>query len=589
MVGPARKVKLEIPGEKSRRGDYELWLAGLGGEFFALIFGYPLLQHFSGVGKVWDWDYFLQLEWVPLWSVTHFHQLPLWSPYICGGIPMIANPQARVLSPFFLLHLLFGLPVGLHLEIMLQLALCFFGGYLLGKREGLNPFGCIACASIFPASSWFYLHLAAGHLTAIAWLALPWVALFTLMAVESGKLSWAILGGLVVALMWQEGGVYPASHAILLAAVLCVTLATSGGGLRPLKMLAIFGMFAFGFAAIKLLPAYHFIRLYPRPTRLSPNNYPARALWVALFSRNQYFARPSIGRCAFYEYGTYISLFAVVPALLGVITAPKRLRPWIIAALFFLVLALGDSDFPYAWRLLHLIAPFSSERVTARFLIPMLLAVGVFAGYGVDFVARRAGKALAIVLVAAAVLDAWMVGDFNLAQAVAIDDPPVTASGPFRQFATGYPATKMYPLEKSNRGDPTCYEAIRIASKVVGSNQPGYRGEQYLLGPGSIALRQWTPNALTYDVVTPSSGVMVVNQNYEPGWRVIDGAGEVFSYNGLIGIRLPAGQQRLKVAYRSYLFIVGAAVTMLTCIVAFLLWRMEIRKRGTAAEDAVPA
>jgi hypothetical protein len=571
----------------SRREKLELWLAGLGGVIFALIFCYPLLQHFSEVGRVWDWDQYLQLEWVPLWTVTHFHQLPLWNPYECGGIPIIGHPNGRVLSPFFLLHLLFGLPVGLHLEIILQLAICFFGGYLLGKHEDLNPFGCIACASIFPASSWFYLHMAAGHLSFIAWLALPWVALFTLLAIESGMLSWAVLAGLVTALMWQEGGVYPTGHAILLAAVLCVALAISGRSLRPLMILAVIGMFTVGFGAIKLLPAYNFMQLYPRPMGIKVNDYPARALAVILFSRNQDFSRVSVGSYAFYEYGTYISPFAAAVAVLGLFTSPKRLWPWIAAAMFFLVLALGDSDFPYAWQLLHSLPPFSSERITARFLVPMLLAVGVIAGYGADFVARRASKVLAVALVAAAIIDAWLVGDFNLAQAAAMADPPVIRSGAaFQQFATGYPATNMYPLEKSNRGDPTCYEPMGIPSNVVGSNQPGYRGEQYLLGPGSITLSRWTPNALSYDVVAPDGGMMVVNQNYEDSWRIVEGAGKLISYNGLIGIDLPAGRQHLKIAFRSYPFVFGAAITLLTFIVGVLLFRAEITKQQAAGSDA---
>jgi len=59
----------------------------------------------------------------PPLSVAHFHQLPLWNPYECGGTPMIGDPQSRVLTPFFLIHLLFGPVVGIHLEIALHFAL----------------------------------------------------------------------------------------------------------------------------------------------------------------------------------------------------------------------------------------------------------------------------------------------------------------------------------------------------------------------------------------------------------------------------------------------------------------------------------
>ena len=61
-----------------------------------------------------------------------------------------------------------------------------------------------------------------------------------------------------------------------------------------------------------------------------------------------------------------------------------------------------------------------------------------------------------------------------------------------------------------------------------------------------MALSNWTPNALSFEVEVPSPTVMVVNQNYEPGWRLVKGRGDVFSRDGLIGVLLPAGRQQLE-------------------------------------------
>ena len=566
------------PGTKILTTRRERLLVGLGSLVFGLLFSYPVLAHISRIGSVWDWDYSLQLEWVPFWSVRHFHKIPLWSPYTCGGMPMLANPQARVTSPFFLLHLIFGLPIGLHLEIPLHLALSFLGGYLLGGVEGLKVPGRVTCAAIFPASSWFTGHIAAGHLMALSWLLLPWVVLFMMLAIEGRALSWAALGGLIVALMFHEGGVYQTSHAILLASVLCIALAATRRNLWPLIVLAAFGMFAAGFGAIKLLPAYKLMSAYPRLTDISYVDYSVRSLPVALFSRNQFFDRASIGGAAFYEYGAYVSLFAVVLIVIGLATSARPLTPWIVAALFFLVLTAGEGGFPQIWELMHKLPLFSSERVTPRFLVTFVFTLGVIAGYGADFVCYRLGRigaVLGLALIAAAIGDAWLVGVSNLAQVVDSNDFPVVVQE-FRQFATGRPATTMYPLAKSSRGDPTCYEAIPVAISAVGENEKGYRGEQYLLGPGSVHLSEWTPNALSYDIDTPASNVMVINQNYDSDWRLIEGSGEVFSQDGLIAVHLPAGSQRIKLAYRSYFFLVGAAVTVLTFVVTIVLWRKRI-------------
>jgi len=563
----------------SRLSRRELWLAGPGSAAFGLAFSYPLFAHFTRIGRVWDWDQFLQLEWVPYWSVAHFHQLPLWNPYLCGGLPMLADPQGRVLSPFFPLHLLFGPAVGIHLEIPFHLAFSFLGGYLLGRRQGLGVPGSVACASGFPASSWFFLHIAVGHLWAFAWLWLPWVALFVLIAVETRALIWAILAGLIAALMFGEGGPYQTSHAVLLAALLCLTLGATRRSASPLVVLAAFATFAVGFAAIKLVPTYRLLQIYPRPTDISLVDYKVRSLYVALFSRKQDLWRPSIGGAAFYEYGAYVNPLAALLAMLGVVTSPKRLAPWIVAALFFIVMAAGEGGFPYAWQWLHAIPPFSSERVTPRFMVPFVFTLSVMAGYGADFLDRRfkrPGRALALVLIAIAIFDAWSVSVSNLGAVVEIDDPPADGPAEFHQFATGRPAVDMYPHTKSsNQGDPTCYGAFPVPTTVTGENEHGYKGEQYLLGTGSVRLDRWTPNRLSYEVDAPAPTAMVVNQNYDAYWQVVKGKGEVFSSDGLLAVRLLPGAQHLELAYRSTAFTFGAVVTLLTCVAAFLLRSAE--------------
>ena len=65
-------------------------------------------------------------------------------------------------------------------------------------------------------------------------------------------------------------------------------------------------------------------------------------------------------------------------------------------------------------------------------------------------------------------------------------------------------------------------------TNVKGWNEPAYRGEQYLLGRGSVTLARWSPNRLEYLVDALAPSVMVVNQNYDPSWRAMSGAGHIF-------------------------------------------------------------
>ena len=40
------------------------------------------------------------------------HELPLWNPYGCAGMPQLASPQSSTLSPLTALVVLFGTPFG---------------------------------------------------------------------------------------------------------------------------------------------------------------------------------------------------------------------------------------------------------------------------------------------------------------------------------------------------------------------------------------------------------------------------------------------------------------------------------------------
>src|SRR5208282_1478057 len=104
------------------------------------------------------------------------------------------------------------------------------------------------------------------------------------------------------------------------------------------------------------------------------------------------------------------------------------------------------------------------------------------------------------------------------------------------------------------------YFGYGYPTAVRGYNQPDYYGEQYLLDTGTLTLSDWTPDALSYDVDTPVPNVLVVNQNYDPSWRIVEGAGDVFSEGGLIAVRIPAGKQHIRLAYRSYPFLIGAVI-----------------------------
>lgn len=543
-------------------------LVAVGALAFALAFAYPLLRHFGQPGFNDDWDYTWQLHWVPYLTVVQFHQFPLWNPYKCGGMPMLANPQARFMTPFFLLHLIWAPVVGMHLEVVLHLATAWAGGYVLARVMGLGVLAAILCGSLFPGSSWFYLHMGVGHVVFLPALYLPWFIALLWIAAEQRRLFMAALGGAVLALIFFEGGVYPVTQAGLFAGLLGLVLTVQRRSGWPLMVLGIAGLFAAGLAAPKLLPSFELMRQLSRPTGFIAESHRVRELLAALFSRAQDPASHpqlyGVGQFSFWEVGAYVSPLIVPLVLLGIVTRPGRTLPWLIVGLFFFGTAIGDAGRYAPWSLLHHLPIFSSERVVARFLIPLTLALGVIAACGVDFLTSRGRFAawLAGAMVAAVVLDLWIVDPPLLLRAFGGAEPTIPVSASFQQVNGPFIRFNMYAWTRANQGTVNCYEYAEPQTAVIGYRQPGYNGEQYLSGPGSIRLLRWTPNALSYEVDLPQSGVATINQNYDRGWRLVRGQGQVFSAKGLLALRLPPGRQRLEIAYHSPLALIGTVVAL---------------------------
>jgi hypothetical protein len=552
---------------------------------FTVAFSYPVLTHLGQIGVVWDWPEFLMRNWVAFQSLRNFHQIPLWNPYECGGMPLWAHPSSQILTPLFALPMLFGPFVGLDLQIPVHLAIAWCGGYVLGRVLGMGYMGRLACASVFPASSWFYLHIAVGHLNFLPTAYLPWVAAVAVAGSKSRSLLPWIGAGLLLAIMFGEGGVYQPTQAIMLAVLIALWMAAVSRSWRPIAGIFVMLAFAAGFGAIKLLPSFQMMHLHPRPIQ-NIEYSPVKFLLQGLFGHYQYYDRPRIEEWGFWEVGAYLGPAAAALALAGLAGWPRRCIPWLLAAGLFFILALGGPRPWFPWPLLHHLPVFAWERMPERFLILLVLAAAVMAGFGADFLAHLyppMGTIVAAILLLTAVADAWTVirPDMDAPVAGQLEVAPPSA-----RFVQDYEDPwSMLNLALSNRGALHCNEELdfhEVANmKVIASNQPGYRGEYYLLGPGALAQSRWTPNALAFDVITQRPNILVVNQNYDANWRITHGSGQVISQGGLLAVRLPPGGQHLRLVYRSNLFRLGALISLMTCVMAVLLWWRE-RERSTA-------
>ncbi len=544
----------------------------------------PKLSHFKQLPISGDAEMFDELRWVPLNTVAHFHQWPYWNPYKCGGMTMLGNPESGIITPFFLLYLMLGLVPGLILEIYLHVAIGFAGGYLLGRELRLRLIPSLMLAGMFPTSSWLSLHIAVGHLNFLPALYFPLILALVLAACRLKLWYPAALAGFLCALTLTEGN-YPFVYATMLVTILATILALTRLSIRPLLVAALVGAFALAFGSLKLVPVAGWMPLHARFFGASWLEW--HGVVGALFSRNQNLYRDRVGPFFFSEDGGYLSLAFLALALIGALAAGRNAVTWVLGVVVFLLLYRGDTG-PHALiNYLRLVPLADNMGLCGRWVIPLLFCVGVLAALGAQVLCDHFGSwgpRLAMLLLVVGLVDAWVVCAPNYRYYFSEHVERPESSKSFRQFWNDGFAGKqtMTYLAQANMGAVNCttYGYWVSRGSVLGYNEPGYRGEYWLLGDGVVTQTDWSPNVLTFDVSAKSAATLVINQNFDHDWRLTKGQGTVVSEDALLAVEVPQGHQLLRLRYRPEHIGLAFLATIVAFLATFLLWWWETKVQG---------
>ena len=416
----------------------------------------------------------------------------------------------------------------------------------------------------------------------------PWAIGLWWLGVERRRLVLAAVGGLVLALILMEGGLYQLLFAGTMLTMLAPILAFQRRSWFPLLLLAVMGAFTVGFCAIKLLPGVEWTGL--QSTIWGADEFVGmRALVYALFSRDQTPLSSMYNAAGatwpFFEYGNYVGVWVAGLALMGIGLKFRQAFPWSVLAIIVLVLGAGNFGHYSPWVLTHRLPFFASMRIPSRWLISLTLVAGVLAGFGLDAIHETSKPWAMIVMVlltGTVLIDNWLVSApyVHLVVDGTSPEPPFPRSTIFRQaHLDGSPGWNSFAVTRSNAGLLEDWDRVGLvpqtAVNVHAYNRPGYKGEQYLLGAGTVELSHWTPNALSFDTDAPAPTVLVINQNYDPSWRVVEGSGIATSNDGLIAVKVAAGKQHLLLTYRSQAFFIGLGITLTTFAAMLLLWLFE--------------
>ena len=549
-----------------------------------ITFIYPLFlnMNYTGVG---DWDYFCFSNEVSRETILRYKQFPFWNPFASGGLPLHANPQSAFLSPAFLLSLIFGCAVGFKLEILVSVILGMIGMFLLSNYYKLHPAAGIFASAIFGLSSFFSLHISEGHLTFLGFYLVPYIFLFYLKSFEQKR--YMFLAGVFITLVVFAGGsfnVLPQLSIFLFAYGIFSSIQKRP--FKPFLILIVIFLIAFCLGSIKTIPTLEYLTGHPRLIQ-SDEKTTIKGLYNVFLNRQRFDGIDffETQKWGWYEYGAYTGIFPLIFFAFGLVFFIKKEAPLVLSGLFALFVSLGDFGKFSPWYLLHKLPLFESLHVPSRYIILFIFSLAIVAGLSFNLFVKelknKKAKYFLFALLLFIVADLVVVNSKPFERTFLNPLPPIVKDVDFKQiYGVVVPPPPdsgiMYLNFLANRGTLSSYESVPHQTFAKDSNNPDdYKGEVYLEGNGTASYAYWSPNKLVVNVVAQNVTRLIINQNYDTGWRVKDKVAE--NFNGLLSTMVAPSDKIVEFYYFPRPFIIGLMVTAVSIILMILfLWKSAI-------------
>lgn len=550
--------------------------------------GIQTIADWKGLVGHKDWDQHTSFL-IMVYNSVKAGQFPLWSPYMCGGVPLWADSQVGFLTPLFIPILLFKPFTGIQIVYLLMFIVGGMNMYLLVRSRGVGYVASFIGALYFAFGGSLVLRLWEGHwnFAQIVWV--PLVLLFAWKAMEKNW-KYAFAAGGVLALMIFSGSNYTPIMACLFLAMYAIVRTVLEHDMRPILIAALVGITMAGVGAMKILPSLEYAKYGNLRTSVAANDeYKLRDFLNGVVTKyrgeNAETARdplPWVQGQPHWEYAGYLGWLPLFGALLFFLT--QRKKPHDFAVLFgaitlTLIAMSGSFAYDSPWNILQRLPIFRSQMISGRYfsLVPIFITI-YFALAVNDFLSglaekirqRKTGDTKStwsqrlsflglhgmIIIIASGLLFFCMI---DLQKATehyfTVFEEPI-ATTPIHETFSQYEVknnTEMvewYDRDSNmlmsagatfNFGNTTCYNPS--ASKLyIFSRTPEYaeriddpnfyRGEQWLTTEkGSVELLAWTPNAYTVLVESPTATTLILNQNFFPGWRSKE-FGEAYPHPG---------------------------------------------------------
>jgi len=331
-------------------------------------------------------------------------KVPLWTPYLSNGFPLLAEGQMGAFYPPNLLLAFLPPHLALNHSIILTFILAGIFTFLYTRSIFNSSFPALVTAIIFMFSAFFIARIKHLNLIAVAsWV--PFIFWSTRKFFQKKNLNYAILTGIGLAFQFLAGHPQMAFYSLFIFIIYFgfeIFLSSKRGELRktlPKALVAIFliGFFATGLSLIQVLPTLELAGETERTeyTLQTATAYPFHPKNLITFISPYFFGNPALGSYKenikimgiFWENASYIGLLPIFLLPWGFLYALKKkkenLYPLFFSflALFSLTLMLGKFTplFGFLWEN---IPGFSIFRFPTRFNLFLILSLAILAGEG---------------------------------------------------------------------------------------------------------------------------------------------------------------------------------------------------------------
>ncbi len=532
-------------------------------------------------------------------------RLPLWNPFLEGGIPGHAHPSDGSLTPSFLTTLAFGDTVGMKLDVILLAAIGAAGTAALARRWlGLSESAAFFAGAAFGVSGWMASGVAVGFYESLYLALIPGVLALIVMGIDAGRggLRWIVAAAAL--LSWGAGQMQLCLLFGALMMVLWAAAAWLPGELRQRRGLgAVLGVLALvaGLGAIKWLPMLDL--LDERGFRTESEVVHEGSAWSAGIGgpiRGLFLTADPVGTYVDgeaeggeYDYGG-LPLVVIVLAI-GALGCPRRER--VLLALLLTTALLGWApDARWQPSLFALLSPlpfFSAVRDTARYVsFFLVLWTCLLAARSLAQPQERIDPRI-VLGIALVLLIPQGLRTAKLAGSIFDSELPAAQTAPFQHVLIERPSHPeagdanllLHALPRQGRGalytaedlPPARPSPVRPAARIdptgVEHPLPPTPEAWFTAGEGMLGALEPHADRLELIVQTTAPARVVLNHNHHPGWQGPDGS-TVGSEGGLLAVSLERPWSGpLTLRFRPAAIRWGAGGSVLGLLACFgLLW-----------------